>query len=127
LSQISGSRAKARQASHPPHSLFVMQGLEHSGLAHAAVYSVVGTVRTVPRKRRSATRLTRAEAQPPRLLDLYAGVHVGRLWLACDAMRLLATPYRALAGTGPLQILGCDAVAIAVDEMLSRIEHGMTS
>jgi len=57
------TRVRDVEAGFPSASLhFVMQELEHSGLARAAVFAVIGSARTLQRKRRSAARLSRAES-----------------------------------------------------------------
>jgi len=128
VSDLDFGLARAVETGFPSATLdFEMRELEHSGLARAAVSAVIGHVRTLHRKRRSAAWLSRAESDRlARLVRML--VRTRDAFDSRDkAIRWLATPNRALAGTVPLPILGSDACAIAVDAVLGRIEHGVSS
>ena len=114
------------EAGFPSASLnFVMQGLQNSGLQQAAVYAVIGSSRTLQRKRKSQQRLSRDESDRLARLARMLVRTEEALGSRDKAMRWLAKPNRALSGTSPLQILGSDSGALAVEQMLGRIEHGV--
>ena len=117
----------------------VRAGLPSSALDHlmdeltewvdsqAEVYRVVGSVRTLQRKRAERTTLSADESD--RL------VRLARLLVRTEealgdeekAHRWLSRPNRALGGQRPLTLLDSDAGALAVERVLGRIEHGIYS
>jgi putative toxin-antitoxin system antitoxin component (TIGR02293 family) len=95
--------------------------------SQAAIYEVVGSVRTLQRKR--AARLVLSPDESDRLARL------ARLVVRAEealgdrekALRWLTRPNRALEGQRPLTLLDSDAGALAVERVLGRIEHGVFS
>lgn len=95
--------------------------------SQAEVYRVVGSARTLQRKRTAGLRLSVDEsdrlARLARLIvraeEALGDVRSARHWLA--------TPNRALGGDIPLHLLDSDAGALAVDRVLGRIEYGVYS
>ena len=118
--------AREVEAGFPSASLnFVMQGLHNSGLEQAAVYAVIGSARTLQRKRKSQIRLSRDESDRLARLARMLVRTEEALGSRDKAMQWLAKPNRALSGVAPLQVLGSDAGALVVEQMLGRIEHGV--
>ena len=103
----------------------VLDEMTPSAGTQAAVYRVVGSARTLQRKRSAGTRLSADESD--RLARL------ARLLVRAEealgdeerAHRWLSRPNRALGGQVPLTLLDSDAGALAVERVLGRIEHGV--
>lgn len=93
----------------------------------ADVYRVVGSARTLQRKRAHHTILSADEsdrlARLARLL-VRAEEAVGDVE---KAHRWLGQPNRALGGQRPVSLLDSDAGALAVERVLGRMEHGVYS
>lgn len=118
--------AREVEAGFPSASLsFVMQGLQNSGIEQTAVYALIGSARTLQRKRTSHIRLSRDESDRLARLARMLVRTEEALGSREKATRWLAKPNRALAGTAPLAILGSDSGAVVVEQMLGRIEHGV--
>ncbi len=118
--------AREVEAGFPSAALsFVMQGLHDSGIEQAAVYALIGSARTLQRKRTERTRLSRDEsdrlARLARML-VRAEEALGSRELATHWLR---KPNRALSGSAPLDILGSDPGTVVVEQILGRIEHGV--
>jgi putative toxin-antitoxin system antitoxin component (TIGR02293 family) len=92
-----------------------------------SIYSVIGSARTLQRKRAAGTRLSTDESD--RLARLgHALVRAEQaLGNPERARRWLAQPNRALGGATPLSLLAYDAGTRAVEQELGRIEHGVFS
>ena len=117
----------------------VRAGLPSSALDHilrelvawvgsqADVYRVIGSARTLQRKRTARRALSADEsdrlARLARLL-VRAEEAIGD---KTKAQRWLSRPNRALAGQRPFALLDSDAGALAVERTLGRIEHGVFS
>ena len=109
-------------ASALDHLLGDLQGWVGS---QAEVYRVVGSARTLQRKRTARIALSADESD--RLARL------ARLLVRAEealgdpekAHRWLLRPNRALGGQRPLTLLDSDAGALAVERTLGRIEHGV--
>lgn len=109
-------------ASALDHLLDDLQGWVGS---QAEVYRVVGSARTLQRKRTARIALSADESD--RLARL------ARLLVRAEealgdpekAHRWLLRPNRALGGQRPLTLLDSDAGALAVERTLGRIEHGV--
>jgi putative toxin-antitoxin system antitoxin component (TIGR02293 family) len=115
----------------------VRAGLPSSALDHlladlaewvgsqADVYRVVGSARTLQRKRTHRLALSADEsdrlARLARLL-VRAEEALGDLE---KSRRWLTRPNRSLGGNRPLTLLDSDAGALAVERVLGRIEHGV--
>ena len=117
----------------------VRAGLPSSALDHllddlaawagsqAEVYRVVGSARTLQRKRAQHTKLSADESDRlARLARLLVRAEEA-LGDAGKARRWLSEPNRALDGQRPLTLLDSDAGALAVERVLGRIEHGVYS
>ncbi|MGH7527131.1 MAG: type II RES/Xre toxin-antitoxin system antitoxin [Gemmatimonadales bacterium] len=95
--------------------------------SQAEVFRVVGSVRTLQRKRTARTALSADESD--RLARL------ARLLVRAEealgdeekSHHWLSKPNRALGGQRPLTLLDSDAGALAVERVLGRIEHGVYS
>ena len=114
----------------------VEQGFPSSALGHvieqlgpgielAWVYAVVGNARTLQRKRKDGTRLSRDESDRLARLGRIHQRAIEALGSAEKAQRWLTRPNRALEGVAPITILGSDAGAVVVEQILGRIEHGV--
>jgi putative toxin-antitoxin system antitoxin component (TIGR02293 family) len=93
--------------------------------AQAAVLRVVGSERTLQRKRGGGGALSAAESD--RLARLARILVRAEQALGDDekARRWLTRENRALGGAQPLALLDSDAGAEAVEQVLGRIEHGV--
>ena len=104
---------------------FVLRDLGEAAISQQAVYAVVGTARTLQRKRRDATRLSRDESDRlARMVRLISRAEHA-LGSREKALRWVMKSNRALAGEVPLTLLASDAGALAVERVLGRIEHGV--
>jgi putative toxin-antitoxin system antitoxin component (TIGR02293 family) len=95
--------------------------------SNTQVYELVGSTRTLQRKRSTKERLSPVESDR---LVRFARMIVRAEEAIGDepkALRWLITPNRALEGQLPLELLDSDAGAVAVDQVLGRIEHGVFS
>ena len=117
-------------------ALEVERGFPSAALAHVIhgvggaitqfdLYAVVGNARTLQRKRRNGARLSRDESDRLARLGRIHERAVEALGTAEKAHRWLARPNRALDGVPPIKILGSDAGAVVVEQILGRIEHGV--
>lgn len=117
----------------------VRAGLPSSALDHmleelaavagsqAAIYQVIGSARTLQRKRAVHGTLSSDESDRlARLARLLAQAEQA-LGAQEKARRWLVKPNRALGGRTPLSILDSDAGTLAVERVLGRIEHGIYS
>ena len=95
--------------------------------SQAEVYRVVGSARTLQRKRTESTALSADESDRlARLARLLVRAEEA-LGDADRARRWLSQPNRALGGQRPLTLLDSDAGSSAVERVLGRIEHGVYS
>jgi putative toxin-antitoxin system antitoxin component (TIGR02293 family) len=116
----------------------IRQGLPSAALDHmlnelaasaesGELYRLVGSMRTLQRKRAARDRLSVDEsdrlARVARLV-VRAEETMGD---AAKAHTWLGRPNRALAGHRPLSLLDSDAGTQAVERVLGRIEHGVYS
>lgn len=117
----------------------VRAGLPSSALDHvlgelaewidsqAEVYRVVGSARTLQRKRAAHAALSTDESDRlARLARLVVRAEEA-LGESDKARRWLVKSNRALGGQQPLALLDSDAGALAVERVLGRIEHGVFS
>lgn len=97
------------------------------GSSQSEVYRVVGSARTLQRKRSEGTDLSADESDRlARLARLLVRAEEA-LGDAEKAGHWLTQPNRALSGERPLTLLDSDAGALAVERVLGRIEHGVYS
>ena len=114
----------------------IQEGLSCRSLDHviaaddlepSEAYEIVGSRRTLMRKRKSEARLSPAEsdrlARAVRLIARAEESLSGRE----RAHRWLRAPNRALEGRRPLDLLDSDAGTRMVERILGRIEHGVYS
>lgn len=96
--------------------------------SHAPVYRVVGTARTLERKRGVAGAVLKP-AESDRLARLARLVVRAEeaFGNADKAHRWLMKPSRALGGAVPFELLDSDAGTVAVERELGRIEHGIAA
>lgn len=89
------------------------------------VYQVVGNVRTLQRKRRECAVLSADESD--RLARLARLAVCAELSLGSRerGSRWLGKPNRSLDGEAPISLLGTHAGAVAVEQVLGRIAHGV--
>ncbi len=91
------------------------------------VFRVVGSARTLQRKRTARATLSADESDRlARLARLLVRAEEA-LGNAEKAHHWLSKPNRALGGERPLSLLDSDAGALAVERVLGRIEHGVYS
>jgi putative toxin-antitoxin system antitoxin component (TIGR02293 family) len=102
----------------------VMQRLG-AGFEQKTLYAIVGNARTLQRKRRDHTRLSRDESDRLARLGRMHQRAVEALGSEEKAHRWLARPNRSLEGLPPVQMLGSDVGALVVDQLLGRLEHGL--
>ena len=96
-------------------------------IPQALLYRLIGSSRTLQRKRTHNLKLTSLEsdrlARLARVLvraeDVFSDGARSRRWLV--------QPNRALYGQRPLDLLDSDTGTIAVERILGRIEHGVYS
>lgn len=120
--------ASAVSAGLPSGSLdHVLGELEGHISRNEDVYRIVGSARTLQRKRSSRALLSPSESDR---LARFARIVVRAeevLGNREKALRWISRPNRALGGTCPLVILDSDAGTLAVERVLGRIEHGVFS
>lgn len=105
----------------------VLAELTPDAATQAEVYAVVGSARTLQRKRTAGTRLSPDESDRlARLARILARAEEA-LGDAGKARRWLGKSNFALGGVKPLVLLDSDAGALAVEQVLGRIEHGIVS
>jgi putative toxin-antitoxin system antitoxin component (TIGR02293 family) len=105
----------------------VLQELADTAGSQADVYRVVGSIRTLQRKRTMRSPLSADESDRlARLARLVVRAEEA-LGDATRAHRWLGKPNRALGGERPLTLLDSDTGALAVERVLGRIEHGVYS
>jgi putative toxin-antitoxin system antitoxin component (TIGR02293 family) len=120
--------AEAVRAGLPSTALdHLLDELAAWGASQVEVYRVVGSARTLQRKRTARTALSADESD--RLARLARLLVRAEEAIGDDekAHRWLARPNRALGGQRPLTLLDSDAGALAVEHVLGRIEHGVYS
>lgn len=105
----------------------VLEELTPEAGTQAEVYSVVGSARTLQRKRTAGTPLSPEESDRlARLARIL--VHAEETFGSPEKARgWLGGPNWALGGFKPLSLLDSDAGALAVDQILGRIQHGIPS
>ena len=93
----------------------------------AEIYGVIGSARTLQRKRTEGRNLSADESDRlARLARLLVRAEEA-LGDTTKARRWLTRPNRALGGHRPLSLLDSDAGARLVEGVLGRIEHGVYS
>ena len=105
----------------------VLTGLVGDLVTQADVYRVIGSARTLQRKRSLGTALSPEESDRLARLARMIVRTEEALGAADRARTWLATPNRALGGRVPFSLLGSDAGSLAVERVLGRIEHGIYS
>lgn len=120
--------ASAVSAGLPSGSLdHMLERVEGHITRNEDVYRIVGSARTLQRKRASHASLSAGESD--RLARL-ARILVRAEEALGDkekALIWMARPNRALGGKRPLVVLDSDAGTLAVERVLGRIEHGVFS
>jgi putative toxin-antitoxin system antitoxin component (TIGR02293 family) len=114
----------------------IHQGLSYEALAHVLAsedlepmeaYALVGSRRTLLRKKTAGTNLSPTESDRlARVVRIIARAEEA-LGERDKAHRWLRKPNRALEGRRPLDLLESDAGARMVERILGRIEHGVHS
>ena len=103
----------------------VFEYLAPAQIPQAVLYGVVGSGRTLQRKR--ATRAALSPAESDRLARLARVLVRAADALGDDekARTWMAEPNRALGGVRPIDLLDSDTGTLTVDRLLGRIEHGV--
>jgi putative toxin-antitoxin system antitoxin component (TIGR02293 family) len=96
-------------------------------VSQADVYQVIGSARTLQRKRSQGTALSPEESDRLTRLARMTVRAEEALGSGKNARSWLATGNRALGGRTPISLLGSDAGTLAVERVLGRIEHGIYS
>jgi putative toxin-antitoxin system antitoxin component (TIGR02293 family) len=110
----------------PSRSLEAMLVRLHGGsIARKHVYQVVGSERTLQKKQKAKSRLSAAESDKLARLARVAAQAEDLIGDQARAHRWLGRPNRALDGKAPVELLGSDAGAILVVQVLERIAHGV--
>lgn len=102
----------------------VMRELSPAVAPRAEVYRVVGSARTLQRKRTAHQPLSADESDRLARLARVVVRAEEALGNVDAAHRWLAKPNRSLGGAAPLHLLDSDAGTLAVSQVLGRIEHG---
>lgn len=105
----------------------ILAELTPEAATQAEVYGVVGSARTLQRKRTAGTRLSPDESDRLARLARILARAEEVLGAGDKARRWLGTPSFALGGLKPLVLLDSDAGALAVEQLLGQIEHGIIS
>lgn len=114
----------------------VRDGLSYDALAHVLrsedlepgeAYTLVGSRRTLLRKKQEGTKLSPAESDRLARVVRLIGRAEEALGDRAKAHGWLRRPNRALAGQPPLDLLDSDAGTRMVERILGRIEHGVFS
>ena len=105
----------------------VMEELSPAVAAQAEIYRVVGSARTLQRKRTAHRPLSADESDRLARLARVVVFAEEALGNVAAAHRWLARPNRALGGAAPINLLDSDAGTLAVSQVLGRIEHGVYS
>lgn len=103
----------------------VLRDLAAAGIPQAVVYAVVGSARTLQRKRSAHTRLSSDESDRLARLARVMVRAEEALGTRGKGHRWLGEANRALGGVTPLSLLASDAGAQVVEQLLGRIEHGI--
>ena len=96
-------------------------------VSQADVYGVVGSARTLQRKRSQGTTLSPEESDRLARLARIIVRAEDVLGAGDKARRWLGKPNTALGGARPLSLLDSDMGTLAVEQVLGRIEHGVSS
>jgi putative toxin-antitoxin system antitoxin component (TIGR02293 family) len=91
------------------------------------VYRLVGSARTLQRKRSRKVSLSASESDRLARFARFLVRAEEAIGDRTKALRWLVRPNRALGGKQPLELLDSDAGAVAVERVLGRIEHGVFS
>jgi len=97
----------------------------HPALSPQLIYALVGSDRALDLKQRNRERLSPSESDRLARLARIAVRAEEALGDRDTAYRWLGTHNRALEGRQPLELLGTDAGATEMQEVLVRIEHGV--
>jgi putative toxin-antitoxin system antitoxin component (TIGR02293 family) len=105
----------------------IFADLADEQISQATVYRLIGSGRTLQRKRTQNLLLSSLEsdrlARLARML-VRAEEAIGDM---SRSRRWLAQPNRALGGERPIDLLDSDTGTLAVERVLGRIEHGVYS
>ncbi len=102
----------------------VLATLQSEAIPQAWIYALVGTSRTLQRKRQQRALLSRDESDRLARLARVAVRAGAALGSTGRGYRWLAKANRGLDGQRPLDLLATDAGARLVEAVLGRIEHG---
>lgn len=105
----------------------VLAELTPGTATQAEVYGVVGSARTLQRKRTAGTRLSPDESDRLARLARILARAEDVLGASDKARRWLGRSNFALGGVKPLVLLDSDAGALVVEQLLGHIEHGIVS
>jgi putative toxin-antitoxin system antitoxin component (TIGR02293 family) len=115
----------AVEAGLPAASLTTLAATLRPVVDKSAIYALVGQARTLQRKQRDGSPMTRDESlRLTRIAGIVAHAQEA-LGEPVRAHRWLMQPNRALEGCRPFDLLGSAAGADAVADILLRIEHGV--
>lgn len=101
--------------------------LESADLAPGELYRLVGSRRTLVRKKNAEQKLSAAESDRLARVVRVVGRAEEAFGDRAKAHRWLRKENRALAGRRPIDLLDSDAGARMVERELGRIEHGIIS
>jgi putative toxin-antitoxin system antitoxin component (TIGR02293 family) len=98
--------------------------IQSNDLKPSEVYALIGTRRTLMRKKREGTRLSPSESG--RLARIVATIDRAEAALGDRDVtrRWLRKPNRALAGKRPIDLLGSDAGTRMVEHIVGQLERG---
>lgn len=105
----------------------VIDGLRQSGVTDDEVYTLVVPRRTLTHRRARGEALSQAESDRAVRLARMAALAEQVFGDAERAWRWLRAPKRQFRGRSPVQLLGTDAGARLVEELLYRVDEGMAA
>jgi putative toxin-antitoxin system antitoxin component (TIGR02293 family) len=106
---------------------FISADLSKQQISQAVVYGLIGSGRTLQRKRARNLRLSAMESDRlARLARMMVRAEIA-LGDGSRSRRWLGQPNRALGGQRPIDLLDSDTGSMAVERVLGRIEHGVYS
>ncbi len=105
----------------------IFADLSEQQISQASVYRVIGSERTLQRKRTLNLVLSSLESDRLARLARILVRAEEALGDGSRSRRWMAQPNRALGGERPIDLLDSDAGTLTVERVLGRIEHGVYS
>lgn len=103
----------------------VLLRLQSESIPQASIYALVGSARTLQRKRQRRAQLSRDESDRLARLARVAVRAAEAMGSSEKGQRWLGKANRSLDGLRPLDLLASDVGTRLVEQALGRIEHGV--